>query len=99
MLTAQEPKVECGLEGMRMRKSVEVIYENGVFRPLEPVELCEHQRMRVTLEEEAHWVDTAYMAWCAREADDQVTLEAVRQALAPIPGSLTADVIAERDDR
>ena len=36
-----------------MRKSVEVIYENGVFRPLEPVELCEHQRMRVPLEEEA----------------------------------------------
>lgn len=44
---------------MPMRKSVEVIYENGVFRPLEPVELSEHQRMRVTLEEEADWLDTA----------------------------------------
>jgi predicted DNA-binding antitoxin AbrB/MazE fold protein len=82
-----------------MRKSVEVIYENGVFRPLEPVELSEHQRMRVTLEEEADWLDTAYIEWCAREADDRITLEAVRQALAKIPGSLTADFIAERDDR
>ena len=82
-----------------MRKSVEVIYENGVFRPLEPVELSEHQRMRVTLEEEADWLDTAYMAWCARETDDRVTLDAVRQALAKIPGSLTADFIAERNDR
>jgi predicted DNA-binding antitoxin AbrB/MazE fold protein len=82
-----------------MRKSVEVIYENGVFRPLEPVEVSEHQRMRVTLEEEADWLDTAYMAWCAREADDRITLEAVRQALAKIPGSLTADFITERDDR
>ena len=45
--------VECGLEGMRMRKSVEVLDANSVFRPLEPVELCEHQRMRVPLEEEA----------------------------------------------
>ena len=82
-----------------MRKSVEVIYENGVFRPLEPVELSEHQRMRVTLEEEADWLDIAYMEWCAREADDRVHLDAVRQALAKIPGSLTADFIAEREDR
>lgn len=82
-----------------MRKSVEVIYENGVFRPLEPVELSEHQRMRVTLEEEADWLDIASMEWCAREADDRVHLDAVRQALAKIPGSLTADFIAEREDR
>jgi predicted DNA-binding antitoxin AbrB/MazE fold protein len=82
-----------------MRKSVEVIYENGVLRPVEPLELSEQQRLRVTLEAEADWLDTAYMAWCAREADARVTLEAVRQALAKIPASLTADFMAERDDR
>lgn len=82
-----------------MPKSIEVIYENGVFRPLEPVELSDQQWIRVTLEEDADWLDTAYMEWCAREADARVTLDAVRHALANIPGSLTAEFIAERDDR
>jgi predicted DNA-binding antitoxin AbrB/MazE fold protein len=47
---------------MMMPKSGEVIDENGVFRPLEPVELSDQQQMRVTLEEDADWLDTAYMA-------------------------------------
>lgn len=67
----------------------------GVFRPLEPVELPEHQRVRVTIEDEEDWLDTTYMEWCVHEMDDRVSLEAVRQALAKIP-SLTADFIAER---
>ena len=79
-----------------MRKSLEVIYEHGVFRPLEPVELPEHQRVRVTIEDEEDWLDTTYMEWCAHERDDRGSLEAVRRALAKIPGSLTADFIAER---
>ena len=82
-----------------MRRSLEVIYENGVFRPLEPVELPEHQRIRVMLEAEEDWLDIEYMLACASEADDRVHLEAVRKALAKIPGELTADFIAEREDR
>jgi hypothetical protein len=35
----------------------------------------------------------------AGEADGGVTLDAVRQALSKIPGSLTADFVAERDER
>ena len=35
-----------------MSKRLAVIYENGVFRPLEPVELEEHQRATVTIPEE-----------------------------------------------
>ena len=79
-----------------MRKSLEVVYERGVFRPLEPVELPENQRVRVTIEDEEDWLDTTYMERCAHEMDDRVSLEAVRQALAKIPGSLTTDFIAER---
>src|SRR5262245_15743658 len=44
-------------------------------------------------------LDTEYLAACAREADPSITLEAVRQALAIIPGSMTEDFIAERDER
>lgn len=31
-----------------MSKSLKAVYENGVFRPLEPVELAEHQEVTVT---------------------------------------------------
>ena len=85
-----------------MSKSIEVIYENGVFRPLEPVDLPEHQRMTVTIGEvamtpaEEEWLDMEYVRWAAREAEDSITLDAIRQALANIPGSLTPDFIAER---
>jgi predicted DNA-binding antitoxin AbrB/MazE fold protein len=81
-----------------MSKSLEVIYENGVFRPLEPVDLPEHKRVRVMIEDEEDWLDTEYMQWCAREAQDGVSLDAVRKALTKIPEALTADFIAERSE-
>ena len=34
-----------------MHKRLEAIYENGVLRPLEPVDLEEHQRVTVTIED------------------------------------------------
>lgn len=36
-----------------MSTHVEAVYENGVFRPLHPVQLPEHQRVTVTIDEEA----------------------------------------------
>ena len=36
-----------------MTKHLEVIFENGVFRPLEPVDLAEHQHAIVTIPDEA----------------------------------------------
>jgi predicted DNA-binding antitoxin AbrB/MazE fold protein len=34
-----------------MQKTIEVVYEKGVFKPLEPVELKEGERMKVKIEE------------------------------------------------
>jgi len=82
-----------------MKKSVEAIYENGVFRPLEPVDLPEHQRVQVTVADEDEWLDRDYIQWAASQVQETVSLDAVRKALAKIPGSLTADFIAEREDR
>jgi predicted DNA-binding antitoxin AbrB/MazE fold protein len=82
-----------------MKKSVEAIYENGVFRPLEPVDLPEHQRVQVTVADEDDWLDRDYIQWAANQVQETVSLDAVRKALAKIPGSLTADFIAEREDR
>jgi predicted DNA-binding antitoxin AbrB/MazE fold protein len=81
-----------------MKKSVEAIYENGVFRPLEPVDLPEHQRVQLTVADD-EWLDRDYIEWAGSQVQETVSLEAVRQALAKIPGSLTADFIAEREDR
>jgi predicted DNA-binding antitoxin AbrB/MazE fold protein len=82
-----------------MKKSVEAIYEDGVFRPLEPVDLPEHQRVQVTVADEDEWLDRDYIQWAASQVQETVSLDDVRKALAKIPGSLTADFIAEREDR
>jgi predicted DNA-binding antitoxin AbrB/MazE fold protein len=82
-----------------VKKSVEAIYENGVFRPLEPVDLPEHQRVEVTIADADDWLDRDYIQWAASQVQESVSLDAVREALAKIPGSLTADFIAEREER
>ncbi len=85
-----------------MGKQLDVIYENGVFRPLEPVDVPEHQRMTITIPEvamapaEEELFDTAYERWAATQVKEDVSLEVVRQVLSKIPGSLTADFLAER---
>jgi predicted DNA-binding antitoxin AbrB/MazE fold protein len=82
-----------------MSKRLDVIYENGVFRPLEPVDLPEQQRVQVTVADEDEWLDRDDIQWAASQVQETVSLGAVRKALAKIPGPLTADFIAERDDR
>ena len=81
-----------------MKKSVEAIYEDGVFRPLEPVDLPEHQRIHVTVADEDEWLDRDYIQWAASQVQETVSLDDVRKALTKISGSLTADFIAERED-
>jgi predicted DNA-binding antitoxin AbrB/MazE fold protein len=85
-----------------MTRSVQAVYEKGVLRPLEPLKLREQQVVTLSIagEEQAEpWLDTECLAACAREADDSVSLEEVRTALAKIPGSLTDDFRAEREGR
>jgi predicted DNA-binding antitoxin AbrB/MazE fold protein len=85
-----------------MMVKAQAVYENGVLRPLEPLALREQQLVTVTISDEAPaepWLDTEYLAVCAPDTDEDVSLEEVRTALAKIPGSLTEDFIAEREDR
>ena len=44
-------------------------------------------------------LDADYYAECAANTTPAPTLEEVRAALANIPGNMTADFIAERDER
>ena len=86
-----------------MSQRLEAVYENGILRPLEPLNIREHQRVTVTISPvtsyEEDWLDIECLQLCAAEADESVSLETVRQALAKIPGSLTADFSAEREER
>jgi predicted DNA-binding antitoxin AbrB/MazE fold protein len=78
-----------------MHERIEVVYENGVLRPLEPLpgHVQEHQHLTVTIE----GPDGADR-WLA-DADPTVSLDAVRQALSKIPGTLAQMVQAERKER
>jgi predicted DNA-binding antitoxin AbrB/MazE fold protein len=87
-----------------MRQQIDVIYENGVLRPLGPLpdELHERQRYTVTIEAPSGGkvrLDTACLAAAAREADPAVSLEDVRKVLAKVPGTLAEAVAAEREER
>jgi predicted DNA-binding antitoxin AbrB/MazE fold protein len=42
-----------------MTIQLEAVYENGIFRPLQPVRLPERKRVIVTLDEESDAADTA----------------------------------------
>lgn len=87
-----------------MSKRIEVVYENGVLRPLEPLMLRDHQHVSIVMPDDVtspadeDWLDTEYMRLCDTEADETVSLDAVRQALSKISGSMTSAFIAERHE-
>ena len=85
-------------------KQLEAVYEEGVLRPLEPLELEEHQRVTITIRETGDALDDLddvdFRQWCAQEAGEDVpSIEEVRQALSSICGSMVDVIRAERDAR
>jgi predicted DNA-binding antitoxin AbrB/MazE fold protein len=85
-----------------LKQQIEAIYENGVLRPLKPLELADQQRVRITIENGdplADLVDTEYEEWCARESKDAPSIEQAREILSKIRGSLSDVIISERDQR
>lgn len=87
-----------------MSKRIEVVYEKGVLRPLEPLKLRDHQRVSIVMSDDAtssadeDWLDIECMRSSETEADETVNLDAVREALSKIPGSMTSDFVDERDE-
>jgi predicted DNA-binding antitoxin AbrB/MazE fold protein len=43
-----------------MQKTIEVVYEDGVFKPLEPVEMEEGEKMRIEIEGLKRTVDASF---------------------------------------
>jgi predicted DNA-binding antitoxin AbrB/MazE fold protein len=80
---------------MAMREQIEVVYENGVLRPLGALssQFQEHQHLTVTVE------DADKSAGWLADADPTVSLEAVRRALGKAPGTIAQLIRAEREER
>ena len=88
-----------------MSVQVEAVYEDGVLKPLQPLDLTEHEHVvGVTKVSSAPGppLDTGFLESLRTElqyAEPAPGLEEVRRRLAKIPGSMTDDFIAERGDR
>jgi len=87
-----------------MALQVDAVYENGVLRPLQPLDLEEHERAVVSVEKasvEPGGLDVEYINRIKRELGDERVpgLEEVRRRLSKIPGSMAEVIIAERGDR
>jgi len=78
-----------------MNQPIEVVYENGLLRPLEPLQgrFQENQRLTIRIERSCQADD-----WLSG-ADPTVSLEAVRRALSKMPGTLAQMAHAEREER
>ena len=87
--------VTIGLGETAMREQIEVVYENGVLRPVVALsgQFHEHQHLTVTVE-----VAGESTGWLA-DADPTASLEAVRRALDKAPGTIAQLVHSEREER
>jgi predicted DNA-binding antitoxin AbrB/MazE fold protein len=86
---------------------VAAVYRNGMLKPLQALDLAENEHVVVTINREATGAglgqfDADFVQGLRRKlagAGPAPGLEEVRRRLSKIPGSMTADFIAEREDR
>jgi predicted DNA-binding antitoxin AbrB/MazE fold protein len=90
-----------------MPLQVAAVYENGVLRPLQPLDLKEHEHVLVSVVKTAPALGRSslaveYIESVKRELQDAEpapSLEEVRRRLAKIPGSMAAEIVADRGER
>ena len=84
----------------RMRQEFDAVYENGLLRPLVPLNIPNHERVSLTVESTSgnDWLDHDALQLAEAEGDPTISLEEVRRRLATIPGSFAESVIAERGE-
>jgi len=89
-----------------MPLQVDAVYENGVLRPLQPLDLKEHERVVVSVVKakapSRSGLDVEYIEKMKREIQDvdpAPGLDEVRRRLSKIPGSMAAEIVADRGER
>ncbi len=82
-----------------MTQSLLAMYENGVLRPLENLQLDGRQQVTVFgSDEHVDWGDTMCLGCIESPTDEPIPLEHVRSALAKTPSSMVDDFVLGRDD-
>jgi predicted DNA-binding antitoxin AbrB/MazE fold protein len=80
-----------------MTQYITAIYEQGVLRPLGPLELREHEIVSLVLNTAD---DSSSNSWVDGAVNDvPVSWEQVRTALSELPGPLSEDFSRARDER
>lgn len=91
-----------------MSQTIEAIYEDGVFRPQEPVNIANGERVSLIiasknssadLADVADLLDVEYMEACCGKSQDAPLLEEVRETLGVFGGTLSDLISKERDER
>jgi predicted DNA-binding antitoxin AbrB/MazE fold protein len=86
-----------------MVQEIDAVYENGVLRPLTPVNLAEFEtvHVRISTDAEDSTLDTALIERAraaVAERTDIPSPEEAQRMLSGIPGNWSDDIIAERGD-
>ena len=89
-----------------MAVQVDAVYENGVLRPLQPLDLKEHEHVVVSVvkadgESNGPRLAAEYIERLKRELGDEPApgLDEVRRRLSKITESMADVIIAERGER
>jgi predicted DNA-binding antitoxin AbrB/MazE fold protein len=90
-----------------MSMQVDAVYEHGMLKPLQPLDRAENEHVSLLVTPTARTsggcqadVEFTESLRCALQDGGPVPgLEEVRRRLSKIPETLTADFIAEREDR
>ncbi|MBI2823335.1 MAG: antitoxin family protein [Planctomycetia bacterium] len=92
-----------------MNQRIDAIFENGVFRPENPVQLANGQRVSLNVESPPTQVgdlanvedllDDEFMDSCRQGLGRAPSLEEVRRTLSAFRGSLADRISEERDER
>jgi predicted DNA-binding antitoxin AbrB/MazE fold protein len=90
-----------------MSMQVDAVYENGILKPMQPLDLAEYEHVVLTITQAENTLrsgqlDNECVEGLRRKlagAEPTPGLEEVRRRLSKIPGSMAADFIAEREDR
>ena len=92
--------IRWGYNSIMETKHIPAVFEAGTFRPLVPIDLAEHEHMELTVVRAGgEDAEENYIPALLLEANGNVTLGQVQEALAKIPGSLVEDFVRERDER
>ena len=81
---------------------VQAVYEDGILRPLEPLELAEHERVSLVVAsppEAKRRESDEYVPLVAELGESDMSWDEIQALLSKIPGSLADDFDRERDER